>query len=219
MSTIETRKAATHHPPAVDADPFPDVSAVAIPTRGNLEAGAHDRGNTTRISMGPPIMRRRCSMNNPHRNPCFCSWELRRGRTLRGSPDGDGSLPSAVSCATETVAHPRDVRGAEGAGTPSRRSGAFRTFRYQALHGKRAPKPALPSSKEAAARPNGVVADLLINHSNDDAVRVTLGGQGRPRRPVSREGAPQSWQRPGQWPRRSRDSSAQSIGILDGWLL
>jgi hypothetical protein len=46
----------------------------------------------------------------------------------------------------------------------------------------------LPFSREPAARPNSVVADLPINHSSDDAVRATLGRQGRPRRLVLREG-------------------------------
>jgi hypothetical protein len=43
---------------------------------------------------------------------------------------------------------------------------------------------ALPFSREAAARPNSVVADAPINHSSDHSVRATLGRQGRPRRPV-----------------------------------
>jgi hypothetical protein len=42
----------------------------------------------------------------------------------------------------------------------------------------------LPFSKEAAVRPNSVVADSSINHSSDHAVPATLGRQGRPRRPV-----------------------------------
>jgi hypothetical protein len=70
----------------------------------------------------------------------------------------------------------------------------------------------LPSSRQAAARPNSVVADAPINHSSDHAVRATLGRQGRPRRPVLRESAQPpilatAW-RP---PRRSCHSSGRSI--------
>lgn len=119
---------------------------------------------------------------------------------------------SQFSCVTETGASLGTCGVRHCAGTTSRRGRAFRTMTLPGTPREARLIPAFSVTKEAAARPNSVVAAAPLNHSSDRAVRATLGRQGRPRRPVLRVGRSRLTPPPGTHPMGRHGSGAWHRG-------